>query len=239
MTPARVARITLAAAITALVLLLAAGSGYRGGLWSLGAAFAMIGGAALLAVVTLLVALIALVRTSSRRAAARPLVLALVLAAGTSAWPALTILRARDIPPIHDVTTDLADPPRFVDVLPLRAAAPNSPEHPGDSVAALQRSGYPDLGPATLDAPPAVAFSRARDAAAAMGWALVAADSAAGRIEATATTRWFGFKDDVVIRVRAADGGSRVDVRSVSRLGVSDLGANAARIRAFLARLQR
>ncbi len=67
-----------------------------------------------------------------------------------------------------------------------------------------------------------------------MGWEIVAADSTAGRIEATATTAWFGFKDDVVIRVRPANGGSRVDVRSLSRVGVGDVGTNAKRIRAYL-----
>jgi uncharacterized protein (DUF1499 family) len=65
----------------------------------------------------------------------------------------------------------------------------------------------------------------------------VAADSSAGRIEATATTPWFGFKDDVVIRVAPDPAGSRVDVRSVSRVGQSDVGTNARRIRAYLARL--
>jgi uncharacterized protein (DUF1499 family) len=65
----------------------------------------------------------------------------------------------------------------------------------------------------------------------------VAADSAAGRIEATATTRWFGFKDDVVIRIEPDPAGSRVDMRSVSRVGESDVGTNARRIRAYLARL--
>jgi uncharacterized protein (DUF1499 family) len=70
-----------------------------------------------------------------------------------------------------------------------------------------------------------------------MGWELVAADSAAGRIEATATTRWFGFKDDVVVRIRPDAAGSRVDVRSVSRVGRSDVGANAERIRAYLRRV--
>jgi uncharacterized protein (DUF1499 family) len=75
-------------------------------------------------------------------------------------------------------------------------------------------------------------------AARAMGWEVVAADRASGRIEATDTTRFFGFKDDVVIRVQAAPGGSRVDVRSVSRVGGSDVGTNATRIRAYLARLR-
>ena len=87
--------------------------------------------------------------------------------------------------------------------------------------------------------PPDRAFARAEAAARSLGWDIAAAVPAEGRIEATATTRWFGFKDDVVIRIAAAPGGSRVDVRSVSRVGKSDLGANARRIRAFLAALRR
>jgi uncharacterized protein (DUF1499 family) len=104
-------------------------------------------------------------------------------------------------------------------------------------VAALQRRGYPDLRPAELAAPPGAAFGRALAAARAMGWEVAAADSASGRVEATATTRWFGFKDDVVVRLRPAGAGTRVDVRSASRVGQSDVGANADRIRAYLGRL--
>jgi uncharacterized protein (DUF1499 family) len=81
-------------------------------------------------------------------------------------------------------------------------------------------------------------MQKAIDAARALDWEIVASDAPAGRIEATATTMWFGFKDDIVVRVRPeAGGGSRVDVRSVSRVGQSDVGANAKRIREFIRRL--
>jgi len=81
-------------------------------------------------------------------------------------------------------------------------------------------------------------MQRVLDAARACGWEVIASDASTGRLEATDTTRWFGFKDDIVVRVRAEpSGGSRVDVRSVSRVGDSDVGANAARIREFLSRL--
>ena len=86
--------------------------------------------------------------------------------------------------------------------------------------------------------PAGAAFARARDAAREAGWAIVDADSGAGRVEATATTGWFGFKDDVVVRIRPEGQGSRVDVRSVSRVGKSDVGTNARRIRAYLDRLR-
>ena len=140
-------------------------------------------------------------------------------------------------PPIHDITTDTQDPPAYVAVLPLRANAPNTTVYGGDKIASQQRAAYPDLQPLMLKVPPAQAFERALATLRKMGWDLVEADAAAGRIEATDTTFWFGFKDDVVIRVRPADGGSRVDVRSLSRVGGGDAGTNAKRIRAFLAAL--
>jgi uncharacterized protein (DUF1499 family) len=141
-------------------------------------------------------------------------------------------------PPIHDITTDTNDPPLFVDILPLRAGARNSAVYEGSRIAALQHAAYPDIAPVDLAITPAAAFAKALATANAMGWALVATDSSTGRIEATATTRVFRFRDDVVIRIRPRDGGSRLDIRSVSRLGGSDLGKNASRIREFLVHLR-
>jgi uncharacterized protein (DUF1499 family) len=137
-------------------------------------------------------------------------------------------------PPIHDITTDTQEPPEYVTMLPLRANAPNTTVYGGEKIAAQQREAYPDLQPLILNVPPPRAFDRALAAVREMGWELVAADAADGRIESTDTTFWFGFKDDVVIRVRPADGGSRVDVRSLSRVGGGDAGTNAKRIRAYL-----
>jgi len=86
-----------------------------------------------------------------------------------------------------------------------------------------------------ISLPPDRAFARAQAAARALGWRIVAAAPAEGRLEASDTTWWFGFTDDIVVRVRATAQGSRIDVRSASRVGRSDLGVNARRIRAFLA----
>jgi uncharacterized protein (DUF1499 family) len=88
-----------------------------------------------------------------------------------------------------------------------------------------------------LPVPPGAAFHVALAAARDMGWTIVASDSASGRIEATATTTWFGFKDDVVVRIGPDPKGSRVDVRSESRVGGSDVGTNAARIKKYEQRL--
>jgi uncharacterized protein (DUF1499 family) len=145
--------------------------------------------------------------------------------------------KAQRVPPIHDITTDTETPPVFVAILPLRADAPNTADYGGPEVAAQQRAGYPHLGPLILQASPQQAFKRALAAARDMGWEIVAAEPSDGRIEATATTFWFGFKDDVVVRVSLTDRGSRIDVRSVSRVGRSDVGANAERIEAYLARI--
>jgi uncharacterized protein (DUF1499 family) len=142
--------------------------------------------------------------------------------------------RRLSMPPIHDITTDTQDPPQYEAIVPLRVDAPNTLAYGGEKVAALQRKAYPDIQPLTLTVPPAQAFERALAAVRKTGWDLVAADANAGRIEATDTTFWYRFKDDVVVRIRPAGAGSRVDVRSVSRIGVGDLGTNARRVRAYL-----
>lgn len=146
---------------------------------------------------------------------------------------------AQRVPMIHDITTDTETPPTFVAVLPLRAGAPNSVEYGGPELAAQQRAGYPDMAPLTLPMPPAQAFPHALTAARDMGWEIVASEPTEGRIEATATTLWFGFKDDVVVRITPVGSGSRIDVRSVSRVGKSDVGANAQRITEYLGRVTR
>jgi uncharacterized protein (DUF1499 family) len=142
----------------------------------------------------------------------------------------------RGLPLINDITTSPDDPPPY-------QTAPTLPENRGrDFVypagnAALERAAYPDLAPLELALPPAEAFARALRAAQALGWQVTRSDPEAGALEATSTSRIFRFVDDVVVRVRADGAGARIDVRSKSRDGTGDLGANAARIRAFRARL--
>jgi uncharacterized protein (DUF1499 family) len=99
----------------------------------------------------------------------------------------------------------------------------------------LQRERYPDLGPLQLPAKPAEAFAAALTAARALGWTIVAQDKARGRIEAYDRTRCYGFVDDIVVRLSADESGTRCDIRSASRVGISDLGKNAARIRRYRA----
>jgi uncharacterized protein (DUF1499 family) len=139
--------------------------------------------------------------------------------------------------PINDITTDTANPPRYVDIAPLRANAPVKLDYGGEETAAQQRKAYPDIAPARLKLTREQAFDRALRAARSLGWEIVAAVPREGRIEATDTTLFMGFKDDIVIRVLPEGDGSRIDVRSHSRVGRGDFGANAKRVREFLSRL--
>jgi hypothetical protein len=232
----RIATLTLA--ILAALLLALTGPGVRLGLWSFRTGFELLRWAAYLGMAAVVLALVQLLVPRWRDAATWPLVAALVLGLLAAGVPWYWSRLAKRAPPIHDISTDTQDPPAFVAVLPLRADAPNPATYGGPEVAAAQREGYPDIRPLVLPTTaPGAAFARARDAARAAGWQIVAADSAAGRIEATATTGWFGFKDDVVVRVRPSGSGSVIDVRSESRVGRSDVGTNAKRIRGYLGRL--
>jgi hypothetical protein len=149
-------------------------------------------------------------------------------------------------PAIHDIATDPYNPLPFVAIVPLRADAPNNLEYgvmPGvDSVQEhidLQLAAYPDIEPQVFDQPASAVFARALAAVDTLGWELVDTDPDSGRIEATDTTFWFRFKDDVVISVREnASGQTVVQARSVSRVGRSDVGKNAARLREFFALLR-
>ncbi len=218
----------------ACVLLLLDGPAYRMHILALGVALRIIPAILFLGLIALLLSLIGLTRPGSKGVALSGLVLGLI-AAG---MPAHSINTARHSP-IHDVSTDTANPPQFVAVLPLRAAAKAANTTDYDAkTAQLQKETYPDIGPLHLDAPAAQAFDRALAAARAMGWEIVASDPAQGRIEATATTFWFGFKDDIVVRIAAEGAGNRLDVRSLSRIGKSDVGANARRIRDYLAKVK-
>jgi uncharacterized protein (DUF1499 family) len=225
------------AAASALVLL-AGPVGYRLGFLSLRVALlTCLTWGAYLAVAAAVVSLAGLVVTLTRRREVRrgiPLAAASLLFAIVLLAIPGRFRMTPPAPPIHDITTDTAEPPEYVAVLPLRSAAPNTTVYGGEKIASQQRAGYPDLQPLILSVPPPQAFERALAAVGEMGWDLVAAEAAAGRIEATDTTFWYGFKDDVVIRVRPAEGGSRVDVRSLSRVGGGDAGTNAKRIRGYL-----
>jgi uncharacterized protein (DUF1499 family) len=225
--------------VLGLVLLGAAGPLYRLGVLSLPNAFTLLRWAAYVGIGAIVFALPPAFIGYARGRRFQVLVAALALLGGATASgiPFQLQQSARSRPPIHDITTDLENPPSFEAVVPLRAEAPNSLERPPD-LARQQREGYPDLVPVTLPMPVDQAFDRALAEAQDAGWRIVTADKAAGRIEATDTTRWFGFQDDVAVRLTPWGTGTRVDVRSVSRIGRGDVGTNASRIRRYLQALQ-
>jgi uncharacterized protein (DUF1499 family) len=228
-------RIALALAVLAAVAVASAGPGTRFGLWHFRTAFTLMQWGTYAALAGAALALAGLLAGGARAPAAAALAIGLLAFAGPWSFRRT----AMSVPPIHDISTDTADPPAFVAVLPRRAGASNPPGYAGEAVAAQQRRAYPDIKALDLPVPPAQAFERCLSAAREMGWEIVEAAAGQGRLEATDTTTWFGFKDDVVVRVRpGTGGGSRVDVRSKSRVGRSDVGANARRIRRYLERVR-
>jgi uncharacterized protein (DUF1499 family) len=151
------------------------------------------------------------------------------------AYPGYLALHAYSLPPVHDVTTDTARPPRFEVAARLRPRGSNEYQ-PGN--VALQRSGYPDIMPLQVLQPPAAAYEAALAAVRKHKWVVVDARPPQGRregsIEAVARSLIMGFRDDVVIRVSALGAGSQIDIRSASRYGWHDFGTNASRVRQLL-----
>ena len=152
-------------------------------------------------------------------------------------YPAYLGTRAMRLPEISDVTTDTSNPPRFETLARLRPRG--RIDYPGSAAAALQRTAYPDVGPLELDVPTKTAYDAVLALVTKRKWNVV--DSRAptlvrrdGLIEAVARTPIMGFRDDVVIRVSPLGQGTRIDMRSASRFGNHDLGANASRIRSLL-----
>ena len=223
-------------ALLGAVLLVAGPLGTRLGLWSFVVGFACFAMSGVCGLVALVLSLVGGIRTKQWKRAS----VALGASVALLAVPALQVLTASGAPPIHDITTDTTDPPSFVAALPLRAAANamNPPEYGGAEVTAQQHQAFPDVQPLVMTVPPQLAFERVLAEVRESGWDVSAAEPAEGRIEAVDTTLFFGFKDDVVIRLRPVEGGTQVDVRSKSRVGLGDAGTNAKRIRRFLAALR-
>ncbi|MEO7336612.1 MAG: DUF1499 domain-containing protein [Caldimonas sp.] len=227
--------VLLAAAVAAAIELVA-GPGYRFGWWPLGIGLQTMRWAASAALLAAAAGLLVLLRAAIVKS---PDVLriagaALVIGLVAGGPPAYLWREVQRLPHIHDITTDTARPPAFVAVAPLRRGLPNGVDYL-PAVGAQQHAGYPDIAPLVLaGVTPEKAFERARRVAASMGWTAVAEAPSEGRLEATATSMLFGFKDDIVVRIAPQGAGSRIDVRSMSRVGGSDFGVNAKRVRRFL-----
>lgn len=233
----RIGRILLFLALIVAILVAAAGFGHRFGLWGTAQAFDMLRIGAWASAGVVIMSVLGLLWLISRRrfVAVVPAIAALIVAGVALYAPWKMAEQAQATPPLHDVATDPQDPPPFVALTEARAGAPNGAGWTGN--AELQRQHYPDLAPLVLPLPPDRAMARVRSAAEALGWTVVASDAGEGRLEASDRTLWFGFVDDIVVRLRPQDGGTRIDMRSASREGLGDLGKNAARIEALFARL--
>ena len=227
-----------AVATLGLVLLGAAGPAYRLGL-PLGSAYSIVRWGAYVALGGAAISLAAVFwsrrkgRTAPTVVAGLGVVLGLLTAAVAYGW----LSQAQAAPALHDVTTDLENPPTF-EALAAERPAGSNPLTRSREVDQLQRQHYPDLAPVTVSQPARLVYERARLVAENQGWTIVTSDPDAGRLEATDTTWWFGFTDDIIVRLTPWGTGTRVDVRSVSRYGTTDTGTNARRIRRFLAALQ-
>jgi len=182
------------------------------------------------AALSLLLTIVLLVMPQNR-AMAKWAALSTILAAATYMPAHLFKAKVMSLPFIHDISTDTVSPPPFVKILELRKPDHNPSEYAGEEIASQQRQAYPDITPRYANMSASDAFSKVLAVATSFGWEVVDSDAAAGRIEATDTTLFFGFKDDVVFRLTQEGDAIRLDVRSLSRVGKSDVGANAERIR--------
>ncbi|WP_416138012.1 DUF1499 domain-containing protein [Halomonas sp. HK25] len=232
--PTLLAWLALLLLIVAALVMGGAGPAHRLEMMPLGTAFDLLRGGTYLALGAATLGLVTLTVASLCRRWRLALMggLVLVVVAVMMAVPWQLMQRAQMVPPIHDITTDMQDPPSFVALVEAREAAPNAVDYPGEATARQQREAYPEIQPLLLDQPLASVRSAVEAAALDQGWEIVARTETG--LEATATTFWFGFQDDVAIRLTETPDGVRVDMRSASRLGASDVGTNAARIQAFL-----
>jgi uncharacterized protein (DUF1499 family) len=235
------ALLALVVGIAAVVMIGIGGPGTRMGWWEFRFGFKLMRWGAYAGIAAMVLAVIA--AAAARRGGRGALVMAVVaLLLGGAAFllPWSWRRHARGVPPIHDITTDFANPPELTASRVLRDTTPrmNTWIYQGDSIGKQQRAAYPDIRPVMLAMTPDEAYRAVLRTAQDMGWEILAQDAAGRRVEALDETKWYGFKDDVSLRVTPASGIARVDIRSVSRVGGSDVGMNATRIRKYVAKLR-
>lgn len=229
----RLSRTGVLLSVLFLLLAVYSGLGSQRGYWHFRTGFTILKIAAFGGVLSLSLSLAGLIVCLVRRATVKGAVAALIgimISLPVVLVPLKWSLEAKRVPRIHDITTDTANPPRFTAFPTIR---PTPPEYPGGEVAEAQRKAYPEVQPLRLKVAPEGAFDAALGAAKELGWEVIEADRPHLHIEAVDTTFWYGFKDDIAVRISPEDGRSKIDVRSVSRVGISDIGANARRIRAY------
>ncbi len=239
--------ITFLGVTTAILSALAAASagfGHRLNGWHFSLGFTILHWATIGALASIVLSLWGAFRTRPRkeRKGFWQALLGLGIGLTVVAIPLYWLWMASSVPPIHDITTDTQNPPVFSALLPLRADAPNSSHYGGPPIAAQQQKAYPDIKPLHVPLEPKQALDKAVAIAQSLGWKVIEVTEhkdGTRTIEATDTTFWFGFVDDIIIRITPLDKGVKVDVRSVSRVGRSDVGTNAQRVEAFLGTLRR
>jgi uncharacterized protein (DUF1499 family) len=236
---ARLATVGLIVAIACAAAAVLSGAGYRLGLWEFRSGFTILRWAFFGALGAALISLAGLILGRGARPAVLVTgLLGLLIGAMTAYLPWNYKRTADTLPKIHDITTDVLSPPEFVAAAKLRREGDHPVTYDGPEVAAQQQLAYSDLAPLQTKAPNAQVFAAARAALENMGLEITDADPDRGRIEAVHTSLLYGFKDDVVVRIQETADGTKVDVRSKSRLGRSDIGMNAKRIRTFMAKLK-
>ena len=235
--PGMLAGLAILLIVAAALMMAGAGPAYRGELVSLGGAFDLLRNGVYAAGCAVVVSIITLIWSVLARRSTPALMASLVIVAAAALLyvPWQHWQRAQQVPAIHDITTDTQNPPAFEALADVRKAAPNGVEYP-PATAQQQQAAYPNIKPLVLDTAPQTVLAAAQAEAEEAGWRIARITD--NHIEATATTRWFGFEDDVVIRLTEIENGVKVDMRSASRLGASDVGTNAARIDSFLTSLE-
>lgn len=236
----RMLRAALLVSSTAMLLLIGSGPLHQLGLLSYGAGVTGLRLAVVFGVLSVAIALPTLLSAIRRRSIAQVVIAVACALAGmlAIAAPVRARARAQAAAPLHDVTTDLDDPPVFVALLEEYDTTPEILRREA-ATDALQRQAYPDLGPLVLPVSPDMAFEEVLESMTELDWPVADANPDEGRVETTVHSPWFGFKDDVVIRLKAMGASTRVDVRSVTRDGSHDMGRNAAHVREFLGELRR
>ncbi len=227
--------------VVGLVCLLVGALGTKAGIWGFQGGFMLLAVGTVLAAAAFFLGAIAYVYCVSKKLQAErgAILTGLVISIVILGLMYSQFMAASSVPPIHNISTDTDAPPQFDKIVALREAEGANPlEYDTAALAETQRQAYPQVQPLISNVPPGEMLDRAVKVLQDMGLEIVDTNPAAGRVEATDTTFWFGFKDDVVVRVRAEGSGSVVDIRSVSRVGQSDLGKNAARISEILAGLK-
>jgi uncharacterized protein (DUF1499 family) len=225
---------TLIAGVLALLLLLLSGPLYQADILGLMEAFLAMRIALILGAVAILLALVQVI--FMRKTISWPATGVAVLCAAVAIFMPLSMMnKAKSVPPIHDITTNFVNPPKFVAMLPLRADAPNPAEYQGEDIAGQQREAYPELETQKYTQTTEQVFDAALAVVKRMGLDVVSSDKTLGLIEAYDTTTFFGFVDDVVIRIQSDGQMTVLDARSKSRVGISDIGKNAERLNALIA----